>query len=288
MTNSLPILPATPGNVVVVGVDGSEANRGALRYAVAEARSTGAALKLVHVVPDHLPTPALVPVTPQELDDLGHQFLRDAAETVRALDPDLAVEGWLHHGTRPVELAHGAEGARVLVVGRDGRPLLERLLRGDTATGVAARAAVPVVEVPADWSPRPPDADHVVVVAVKVADRAATLLADAFGLAAQRAATLVVLHATKSDSRAATLGIEAVLRDWRARFPDVKVDVRVVPEPASDAVVAASRDADLVVVGRRGRGVPAATHLGTTARAVLRAAHSPVRVVATAERGWSA
>lgn len=288
MTNSLPIPPATAGNVVVVGVDGSEANRGALRYAVAEARSTGAALKLVHVVPDHLPTPALVPVTPQELDDLGHQFLRDAVETVRALDPDLAVEGWLHHGTRPVELAHGAEGARVLVVGRDGRPLLERLLRGDTATGVAARAAVPVVEVPADWSPRPPDADHVVVVAVKVADRAATLLADAFGLAAQRAATLVVLHATKADSGAATLGIEAVLRDWRARFPDVKVDVRVVPEPASDAVVAASRDADLVVVGRRGRGVPAATHLGTTARAVLRAAHSPVRVVATAERVWSA
>ena len=39
-------------NTVVVGIDGSEANLGALRYAVAEATTTGAALKLVHVVPD--------------------------------------------------------------------------------------------------------------------------------------------------------------------------------------------------------------------------------------------
>lgn len=277
MFNSEPIRQAAPDNVVVVGVDGSEANLGALRYAVAEARSTGALLKLVHVVPDHLPTPAVVPVTSQELDDIGYQFLREAERAARELAPDLVVEGWLHHGTRPVELAHGAEGARVLVVGRDGRPLLERLVRGDTATGVAGRAGVPVVQVPAEWRPGPPDADRTIVVAVKTPAHAAVLLADAFDLAAARDAELVVLHATKDEQRAAVLGVEAALRALRTRLPDVKVEVRVVHEPPSDAAVRASRDADLVIVGRR-------AHLGTTARAVLRGADGPVRVVATDDR----
>lgn len=283
MTNNRSIQPDASTDTVVVGVDGSEENLGALRYAVAQARATGARLKLVHVVPDHLPVPAMVPVTQQELDDMGYQFLRVAEDAVRALDPDLPFEGWLHHGTRPVELARGAEGARELVVGRDARPLLERLVRGDTATGVAARAAVPVVEVPADWTPRPAGADRVVVAALKLPSHSSVLLSDAFGVARRQHATLVVLHATKAEPRAATLEIEATLRDWRVRYPDVKVEVRVVPEHPSDAVVGASRDADLVIVGRRGRGVPASVHLGTTARAVLRAAHSPVRVLATAE-----
>lgn len=268
-------------HTVVVGVDGSEANLGALRYAAAEARTTGAALKLVHVVPDVVPISPLVPMSQVEIDGSGTEVLRAAEDFVRELEPTLEVEAWLHHGTRPVELVHGAEGARALVVGRDDRPLLERLVRGDIATGVATRAGVPVVEVPAGWSPRPEDAERRIVAGVELPSQAGVLLADAFAAAHERAATLVVLHATLggTDARAATLELEGVLRDWRARYPDVKVEVRVLHVRPSDALVDASREADLVVVGRRG-----ATHLGVTARAVLRSAHSPVRVLAHAER----
>ncbi|WP_197025265.1 hypothetical protein [Nocardioides sp. URHA0032] len=46
-----------------------------------------------------------------------------------------------------------------------------------------------------------------------------------------------------------------------------------------------STPSNVVVIARRTRGVPAATHLGGTARAVLRSAHSPVRIVAPAPRG---
>lgn len=272
-------------STVVVGVDGSEANLGALRYAVAEATATGAALKLVHVVPDMVPISPVVPCSQAEVDESGHEILLRAKEVVHELAPGIAVEAWLHHGTRPAELVHGADGARALVVGRDGRPLLERLVRGDTATGVAARAGVPVVEVPADWQPRPDEAERLVVAAVKRPTHAAVLLADAFELAGERDATLVVLHVVESRTfgpervRETTIEVEGVLRDWRARYPDVKVEVRVVHDRPGDALVEASRTADVVVVGRRG-----ATHLGLTARAVLRSAHCPVRVLAHAER----
>ena len=286
-------------HTVVVGVDGTEDNLGALRFAATEATVLGAALKVVHVVPDHLPSAAAMPPTPEEMFAAGHAILRAAERVVRGLAPDLPIESWLQHGTRPLQLVWGAEGAMMLVVGRDGRSLIERLLRGDTATGVAARAEVPVVEVPAEWRPPPADAERVVVVGVEVLDRSATLLADGFTVAGKQRATLVVLHARKlpraySDTdariaadewvRQATLKLEDELRDWRARFPEVKVEICVVHEQPSDALIEASRQADLVVLARRDRGMPSATHLGSTARAVLRGAHCPVRVIAPFER----
>lgn len=281
---------------VVLGVDGSVANLGALRYAVAEARLLGTGLKLVHVVPDYLTVAPMVPLTAAEFTETGTEILRTAEAVTREQAPDLEVTAWLHHGNRPVELARGAEGHAVLVVGRDGRGLAQRLLHGDTAAGVAARAEVPVVEVPAEWHPRPSDVDPVVVVGIKTPSRSATLLADAFAAAEQRGATLVVLHAWKLPAayddivssrvaikqweRDATLELEELLRPWRLDHPDVKVEVRIVHDHPSHALVDASAEADLVVLVRRAHGVPTAAHLGGTARAVLRSSHCPVRVVA--------
>lgn len=278
---------------VVIGVDGSDANEGALRYGVEEARRTGASLKLVHVVPDYVPISPMMPLTPSELTETGTAVLRQAQEQVRALAPDLEVEGWLHHGTRPVQLAHAAEHAQVVVVGRDNRPLLERLLRGDTAAGVAARSSVPMVLVPADWTSGP--AKGVVLVGVKSPSHSTALLGDAIALAAERGARLVVLHAWKLPSgyddiietrvaaddwrRQSIEEMEALLTDWRVSFPEVEVEIRVVHDHPSFALVEASAEADVVVLVRRAHGVPAATHLGGTARAVLRSAHCPVRVV---------
>jgi len=282
--------------LVVVGVDGSEETLGALRYAAVEAGAAGVGLKLVHVVPDHLPISPMVPLTPGELTETGTEILRAAEAFVHEVAPGLAVESWLHHGTRSGQLVEGSTGARVLVVGRDTHPLAERLLRGDAATGVAARSLVPVVQVPADWLPPAPDREPTVVAGVKEPAHSAALLGDAFAVAHQLGATLVVLHswtmpsgyddiiesrvASQDWSRKSVLAIEDVLREWRAAFPDVKVEVRVVHDHAAHALVEAAKDADLVVLLRRAHGVPAATHLGGTARAVLRSATIPVRVVA--------
>ena len=42
---------------VVVGVDGAPGSEGAVRYALAEARRLGTAVRLVHVVPSFVPSP---------------------------------------------------------------------------------------------------------------------------------------------------------------------------------------------------------------------------------------
>ena len=61
-------------DLVVLGVDGSAANLGALRYAVAEARLLGGRLKLVHVVPDYLTVAPMVPLTAAEFTELVKQL----------------------------------------------------------------------------------------------------------------------------------------------------------------------------------------------------------------------
>ena len=278
---------------VVVGVDGSKDNLGALRYGTEEARRAGVPLKLVHVVPDYVPISPMMPLTPEDLEQTGATVLTRSEEQAHALEPAVQVEGWLHHGTRPVELVRGAEDGRVLVVGRDNRPLVERILRGDAAAGVAARSTVPMVLVASDWEPG--RERGVVVVGVKSPKHADALLGDAMELASATAAKLVVIHAWKAPSgyddiiesrivaqewrQRAVNEVESLLANWRAAYPGVETEIRVVHDHAAHALVEASSEADVLVIVRRAHGVPAAAHLGATARAVLRTAHCPTRVV---------
>ncbi|MBZ5736962.1 universal stress protein [Nocardioides mangrovi] len=280
------------GRTVVVGVDGSTGNRSALRYAAEEAAGLGGRVDVVHVVPDYLPISPLVPLTPEDLSETATAILRSALASLEEIAPDAEAEGHLRHGTRAVQLAQAAEEAALLVVGRDDRPLLERLLSGDVTAGVCARASVPVAQVPAGWEPT---SGGTVLVGVKSPQHAGELLAEAFAVAHRRGARLVVLHAWRLPSvyddiievrvdldswqEEATIEMEALVRDWRVVYPDVPVEIRVVHDRAAHALVEQSQDADVIVLVRREHGVPAAAHLGSTARTVLRSARCPVRVV---------
>ncbi|WP_459975906.1 universal stress protein [Nocardioides pyridinolyticus] len=282
---------------VVVGVDGTRANRGALRFAVEESRRWGEGLRLVHVVPDHAPISPMTPVlVPGDLTAAGESILAQATGEVRILGPDIEFDAWLRHGVCSTELIRAAEGARVLVLGRDDRAILHRIVVGDTATRAAARAPVPVVEVPAQWHEDGTSEEHgVVLVGVKSPAHATELLAHAFAVAQARAATLVALHAwhlpnayddiiearvaREQVEREATAELDSLLHPWRSVYPDVDVEVRVVHDRPGHVLVESSTAADLLVLVRRAHGLPEATHLGGTARAVLRKAQCPVMVV---------
>ncbi|MEU9044773.1 MULTISPECIES: universal stress protein [unclassified Kitasatospora] len=73
--------------------------------------------------------------------------------------------------------------------------------------------------------------------------------------------------------------LHAAVASWREKFPEVEVieDSRV--DTGSGAVVDASADAALVVVGRRRRPLPLGARLGPVAHAVVHHAHAPVAVV---------
>ncbi len=277
---------------VVIGVDGSPGNLGALHYGTIEARRLGTGVRLVHVVPSYVPVATMMPLTPADLTEVGASILRGAEATAREIAPDVDVEGWLEQGSRTLELTHAAQHAPLLVVGRTERSTVERLITGDTGTGVAAKASVPTVSVPAGWEP----ADvRVVLVGIRSRTHAETLLGQAFALAAAHGARVRALHAWRLSSeyddiiadhtRAAEWTarsereLEQLLRPWREAFPDVATETLVVHGHPAHALVAASRDADLLVIVRRPRDIPALRHLGGTGRTVLRAAACPVHVV---------
>ncbi|KQV69546.1 hypothetical protein ASC64_06780 [Nocardioides sp. Root122] len=279
---------------VLVGVDGSSASAHAIRYATAEAARSGGAVDVVHVVPDVAPMNGFYPVPPDELMDAGAAALDASLEQVGPRHDDVPLRPHVRRGPVVATLAELGREARMIVVGSDRRPVSMRLLTGNVSTGLSARAAVPVVSVPDTWSPE--QSTGVVLVGVKHPDHADALLAEAFEVARQRHGRLLVLHAWRlpiayDDLLSGDIGtlkdwaaraereLEEVVAPWRASHPEVDVEVRAVNDQAAHALVVASEEADEVVVVRRTHGVPAATHLGSTARAVLLYAHCPVRVV---------
>ena len=277
---------------VVAAVDGSAGSDSAIRKAVHEARALEAPLRLVHVVPDYAPVSPMLPLTPADLAETAQTILRDAEGVARTADPELeSIEMRMPRGSRVRGIVDASVGARLLVVGRD-RSLLQRLVSGRTAAGVAERASCPVEAVPPDWQETVHHGD--VVVGVRSAQDAAPLLAHAFPVAAGRSSRLTVLHAWKIPtgyddiiaSRVAldeweahtVTELEPVLVPLRARYPEVPVEIVVVHDHPVHALVRASESADLLVVMRHPHRVPM-LHLGGTARAVLKAAHCTVRVI---------
>ena len=91
----------------------------------------------------------------------------------------------------------------------------------------------------------------------------------------------MIVRRTHEDEwhAAARERIESQTAGLRADNPEVEVDVRVVHDQPAHALREASKDADLLLVGRHAdSGV---RHLGSTARALLREATCPVEVVPT-------
>lgn len=138
----------------------------------------------------------------------------------------------------------------------------------------------------------------VIVVGVDGSDFADAALAWALEEAALRRATVRVVHAwqylpmvaepmaalpstpfEELASAAATVADETMARVTGGIEPTVPVEVRVVEGPAGTALLDAAADAELIVVGSRGRGGFAGLLLGSVSQQVTHHAHCPVVVL---------
>ena len=135
---------------IVVGIDGSEPAREALRWAIAEARRRDATVEAVYAY--HQPF-ATGYAAMGELDNLEH-FENEAQEML-----DAAVDAVDASGIPPVErklvtggaanaLVEEAKGAALLVVGSRGRGGFRGLLLGSVSQQVAHHAPCPIVIMP--------------------------------------------------------------------------------------------------------------------------------------------
>ncbi|WP_327673615.1 universal stress protein [Kitasatospora sp. NBC_00458] len=266
---------------VLVGVDGSEASLAAVDVGVREARLRGCGLKVVHAFIWPLMHVSLGPSPngPAE-GGLRHQaedVLADARRRARELDPDLHVDTELVTGEPLGVLAGRSRGACLVVVGSRGLGRFSALLIGSVAVHLAAHAACPVLIVRGR-----PEPEGDVLVAVDGSGVGAEAVGFAFAEASVRRAPLTALHAWHSHTgrldRAERVPEEAVV-GWREKYPDVDVRTRLVEQHTRPALIEASRGAQLLVVGARGRGGFAGLMLGSTSQAVIQHADCPVAVV---------
>lgn len=281
------------GGPVVVGIDGTSGSAGALRYAAAQAVERGCGVHLVHVGPGYVPVTPMLPYLPEGVDEAGRAILQEAVAAVTKAATGLVVTTTLAQGSRIAELVAAARQGRLLVVGRDDRRGVDRLVSPATTAAVTARSPVPVVVVPAGWEVSGPGGR--IVVGLRSSAHSARVLDAAFERARACGATLEVVHAWKlpdpyadrieERTHAASWTVEGTglvkqeLTWWRAEYSEVPVVVRVEHDVAARALLRAAEGATLVLLARPPGWQFLGPHLGGTARAVLAAAPCPVEVV---------
>ena len=144
---------------IVVGVDGSEPSRAALRWALSEGGLRSATVEAVHAwdVPMiYGPVGVGFPYDTQGLDRAAHELLDQIVDEVSKEVDDqpgaaaVTVERTVIPGGPATGVLDAAVGADLIVVGRRGAGGFQRLLLGSVSDHVARHATCPVVVLPAD------------------------------------------------------------------------------------------------------------------------------------------
>ncbi|WP_326948275.1 universal stress protein [Amycolatopsis sp. NBC_01307] len=258
---------------VIVGVDASEGSLRAVRWAAHEAARRGADLRLFH---------ACVVDPGDEAEPLPEHVTRrtrHAAKIARTAAPGVEVDVHVELGLA-VDLLLAASGtAPLIVLGSHGLGGLRGALTGSVTLRVAAGAHCPVVVFRGQAGPQGP-----VVVGVDSSPASEEALRFAADAAVARGVPLVVAHAgrpsdpgTEPEDRRE---LDELVAGLAQKHPDLDVTTRVVEdrEPAR-VLMAVAPDAQLIVVGSRGRGPVAGAVLGSTGNDLLARSACPVAVV---------
>ncbi|GIJ08090.1 universal stress protein [Micromonospora andamanensis] len=284
------------GSAVVVGVDGSEPALAAVRLAAAAAARQGRPLRLVHafIWPTlHSPVRPATEGTPGGgLRARAEELVAAAVDEAEATAPGLRVTGEIVDGEATAVLLAEASSAAIVVLGDRGAGGFAALVVGSVAVQVAAYAACPVLV--ARGASRP---DGAVVVGVDGSELSRRAVEFAVHEAALRGAPVVALHAyrhpvsTGPGDMQPLVYDESELRDdedravaesiagMTERYPEVPITRRSVRGRAARVLTDASRQAQLLVVGGRGRGEVTGLLLGSVSQSLLHHSHCPVAVV---------
>jgi nucleotide-binding universal stress UspA family protein len=134
---------------VVVGVDGSDTSRGALRWALAEARLRSASVEVVHAwqvtyVGDY---PGLA-LEPAAYEETARETLESAFVGADTSGLPVPIERVLTAGGASAAILAAAKGADLIVLGTRGRSEVAEVLLGSVSQQVTHHAECPVVVVP--------------------------------------------------------------------------------------------------------------------------------------------
>jgi nucleotide-binding universal stress UspA family protein len=225
-----------------------------------------------------------------------HGVLARAEEWAHEVAPGIDITRSVVPG-ETLEVLEIASGSAVLaVVGSQGLSAFAGLPLGSTAVHLAAHGRCPLMVVRGRAVPTSP-----VLLAVDGSPAGQAALEFAFAEAALRKAPLVALHVWNTWSEtayegagdpltavaadAAHLGapeqhlLDETVASSQQVFPQIAVERRLVRSRIRPALIDASRQAQLVVTGARGRGGFTGLPLGSVGQALLHHARCPVTVV---------
>ena len=283
---------------IVVGIDASAGAAAALRWAVADAATHKASVRLICAYQRSVEYEPMLMWS--GLPDSEVQHSRSVAEDVvtkaiklaAELDGGVHVQGEAIDGNPVPVLTDESHRGSLMVLGSRHRSAVEASVLGSVSTGVAARSACPVVVLggPAALANENP----AVVVGVDGTEESELLLSFAFDHASRHRIPLRALlfwhpdllatmlwRAEPAAPTRAALWLSEALAGWREKYPDVDVSTAVIRDHPAAGLAACASSAQLLVVGTRGRRALVGTLLGSVSQAVLHHATCPVAVVPT-------
>lgn len=284
---------------VLVPTDGTDASDRAVEHGLTVADAVGAEVHALYVIDDRAVTDQLSDDDREAMLAAAEEVGRDATDAIVERGADLGVDvtAELRRGVpHETVIAYANEvGADLIAMGTHGRTGPERFVLGSTAERVVRAADAPVLTV-RTGARRAADGEPYedVLVPTDGSDAAEAAAERAVDLAQQWGATVHLLYVVDTsvyryvDVPRSIVGLlreggeetTAALTEL-AEAADVRVTRAVRKGRPSEEILdyADETDADLVVMGTRGRtGLPEVTMGSTTAR-VVRTADLPVLTV---------
>ncbi|MFF0373977.1 universal stress protein [Actinoplanes missouriensis] len=270
---------------IIIGYDGSTGSREALDWALDEAARTGSPAEIVYA--DDWPywaAPSAIPPAPaldSELDT--------TVATAKESHPEVYLTATTVTAPAAAALIVRSEHARLVVLGSQGHSGVAGLLgsvssavsahahcpvvvvRGVASAGAVPSGAVPSGAVPSGAVPSgavPPGAP--VLAGVDGSGQGSAVIEFAAEQARARSVPLHVLHAGPPES------VDDLVAVTRVAYPDLQIVAETTDTHPAEALTRAAADAQLVVVGSRGRGAVRGMLLGSVSQHLLR--HSPCTV----------
>jgi nucleotide-binding universal stress UspA family protein len=269
---------------IVAGYDGSPGAEEALRWAVREAWERSTVLTVCFAwAPEYLALLGVASVSglaerkAEEILAQGARYAGDALgpETVRAV---------LSRGSAAYALCERSGTAEMVVTGAHGHGGVAGQRLGSVALQVAMHGHGPVVVVRGTWHAAG-HAQGPVVAGLDQSPASRAVAAFAFREAHLHKVPLLAVCAL-ADAPGLLGGAREMEADFshaitlmEKEHPDVTVLRQVAQGSPRDALLAAAGEAQLLVVGCRGRGGVRGMNLGSVAQALLHYAPCPVAVI---------
>lgn len=271
---------------ITVAVDGGPASDAAIEWVIHRAASVALTLTIVAAVglDSELPLGA-----GSHIRDSFEDALRRAESRVNVAVPGIDVTTAILRGRPQEALVSAGRHSDLLVIGTNRTSTIAGITHGTLALKVAGQARCITIVVPADWTQRTgqvvcgwtddPTAERALdfAAAEAVRDGAGLTVEHTWAAAPTYVDTpAMIVDEVRSTGRSL---LASAAHRIELAHPELSVTPALHAGSAAVAIVRASTNASLVVVGSRGRGAVAGFFLGSVSHDVLLNMPAPVAVV---------